>query len=197
MPQPSLVELPREMHDLVERELRPGERVIWARQPTFRLVSAGVLVPVIFAVPWLIFCTIWIGGATFLTRGTGVPGMVGLFPFCGLPFVLVGLGMLTAPVWIRRSMSRAVYVITDTRAIVVHRGLFGGVTSKSFSPERVAQMQRVERRDGFGDLIFEVYTERRGTNAHTVRHGFLNVQDVRGVEDVLRRTLLEGRTRPA
>lgn len=52
-------------------------------------------------------------------------------------------------------------------------------------------MERVERPDGSGDLIFEQYTQRRGSSTHTIRHGFISVPRVRDVEDVLRKTLVQ------
>ena len=37
------------------------------------------------------------------------------FPLFGLPFVLIGLGMLTAPHWAKRKALRTAYAVTDRR----------------------------------------------------------------------------------
>lgn len=196
---PALSELPTDLSDLVERELTAGERVVWAQRPVYRFASAAVLAPMIFAVPWLaITCAVG-GGGTYMTlaHGSGGAGRMVTMPFAlvGLLFTGVGLLMLTSPIWVKRSTANTVYAITDQRALLVRRGVFGRITARSFSPELVASMERSERRDGSGDLVFESYRERRGSSTTTVRHGFMSVADVRGVEAILRTTLLAGRTR--
>lgn len=192
----ALLELDPALRDLAEAELRGDERVAWAGQPVFRWLSAGVLVPTLFAVPFTGFAVFWIVGAAYVTSTSPAGrGPWSLFPLFGIPFVLIGFGLFTTPYWLARSMRRTVYLVTDRRAIVLGGRLFGGTRSRSFEPDQVARMERNERGDGSGDLIFEVRTQRRGTDVSTVRHGFLSVARVREVEDVLRRTLLEGRTR--
>jgi len=48
---------------------------------------------------------------------------------------------------------------------------------------------------GAGDLVFEQFTQRRGSGTTTVRRGFMGIADVRQVEDLIHGTLLAGRTR--
>jgi hypothetical protein len=42
-----------------------------------------------------------------------------LFPLFGVPFVLIGLGMLAAPYWMRRKAQNTVYALTDKRALIL------------------------------------------------------------------------------
>ncbi len=108
-----------------------------------------------------------------------------LFPLFGVPFILIGLGMLSTPLWMRRSARRTVYVITDRRAIVI--GGAWALHIESFPPSRLTDIRRKQRRDGSGDLIFrtEVSHGRNG-RTHESHVGFMAVSDVKGVEDLIR-----------
>ena len=194
---PRLSLLSVELQRQVQTELRAGERQVWAAQPlpgAFRRQSIAV---VLFGLPFTGFALFWI-----VTAGWGVwghanhaPGPFVLFPLFGLPFLLIGLGMLTSPFWMAKRAARTVYVLTDQRAIVVAGKVFGGVTVQSFEPARLTSITRNERPDGTGDLIFEQFTQRQGTGTTTVRRGFMGIDDVRQVEDLIHSTLLARWTR--
>ena len=57
-----------------------------------------------------------------------------LFPLFGLPFVMVGVGMLSSPFWLRRRAKRTCYALTDRRAILWEAGWFGSVEVRSYGP---------------------------------------------------------------
>ncbi len=121
--------------------------------------------------------------------------MVSFFPLFGLPFLLVGLGMLTSPYWLGRKAVRTVYVVTSQRAIIFTGRVFGGVNIQTFMPDRLTSMTRNERADGSGDLIFEQFQQRAGSGTTTIRRGFMAIEKVHEVEDIILTTLLAGRTR--
>jgi hypothetical protein len=111
--------------------------------------------------------------------------------------VAVGLGMLGSPFWMWRRARRTCYALTERRAILWEPGWFGSVDVRSYGPDDLGKTHRVQRRDGGGDLVFEeVVTLHRRHDGHRSanvrRHGFLGVDDVRDVEQRLRRTLLSG-----
>ena len=116
-----------------------------------------------------------------------------LSPLWGVPFICIGLGMLTAPYWAARAARRTIYAITDRRAIAWQAKGWGKVEVHNFQPERLTSMTRTQRPDGGGDLVFEQFEERKGSGTTTVKRGFMAVQRVQGVEDVIRETLLEPR----
>ena len=190
--------LPPDLQRQVQAELRPGERLVWAAQPLPRLLRWQSLGLFLFAIPWTAFAVFWVAAAAHGTWHHGHPAGAGfLFPLFGLPFVVIGVGMLSAPPWAGRTARQTAYAITDQRAVVFRGRAFGRRSVDSFEPDRLTGITRNERADGTGDLIFEQFAQRRGTGTSTVRRGFLAIGDVRPVEDLIYNTLLAGRTRAA
>jgi hypothetical protein len=182
-----------ELQQLLASELRPGEKQVWAAQPlprVFRRQSIGI---VVFGIPWTAFAIFWMVAAS---AGTShAPGPFAVFPLFGLPFVLIGFGMLSSPFWMGKQARRTVYALTDQRAIVIKGKLFGGVNVQSFEPDRLTSIERNQLADGTGDLVFERFTQRRGSGTSTVRRGFMGIENVRQVEELIHTTLLNGRVR--
>jgi len=197
---PGMQNLEPPMRTMAQAELKSDERLVWAAQPTPRFFTIATIVPVLFAIPWTGFAIFWTSMAfigTHSIRGHDpmTKGFQYFFPLFGLPFILIGLGMLSSPFWMVRGMKRTVYMITDQRAVIMKPGFFGSRKVDSFEPSRLTAMERLERRDGSGDLIFEQFTTRRGSGTQTTRRGFISVPRVREVEDILRKSLLQDRTR--
>lgn len=198
-----LLELGRDVQAIAAAEIADGERVLWAQQPVARLLARGPVMIVLVGLIWIAAVSPIVllaffdrhslfDGAMTVEGPTGTAGKV-----FSILMLSVGVACLSAPYLHRRSMRRKAYVITDRRALVVFLGTFGRPHVQQFAPDRVAQMKRTDRRDGSGDLVFEVITTTSGSGTYTERRGFLAVADVVGVEALLRRTLLEGRTRDA
>ena len=195
-----MIELDRASQELIEGELAPGERIVCATRPIARWLELPSFAVLLFGCVWTgslmhsLLATIDRGEA-FTTRGGVRVPTFGTWIL--LPFLAIGVYLLTTPYWSRRAMQRTAYAVTDRRALVVRRKAFGGRSILSFDPGRLTSMERVERRDGSGDLVFEVIRTRSGSSTSTERRGFLSVADVRGVEAMLRDTLLRGRVRDA
>ena len=91
---------------LVTAELRGGERTVWIGQPLVgRFARRGILVS-LFAIPFTAFAVFWIAGAAAGTAHLPTHGnhngflqLFRFFPLFGSPFLLVGIGMLSAPYW--------------------------------------------------------------------------------------------------
>jgi hypothetical protein len=192
--------LPPDVNARVHSELQPGEHLVWAGQPNPRAYARGAWVISIFGVVFAAFAAFWIlmAGGFALLAGSATAGAgagFACFPLLGVPFLLIGVAMLLAPLWMRRAARRAVYAITDRRAIVWQARPFGSeLTVRSFAPAELTQITRVERADGTGDLVFlEVFNHSVNSKGHRsstrTRLGFLGVDGVRDVEDVLRKTL--------
>jgi hypothetical protein len=196
--------LPPDVNTRVQSELQPGERLVWAGQPNPRAYARGSWVISIFGVVFTAFAAFWIlmaGGFAWFAGGAvsdhagGSGAVFACFPLFGVPFLLIGIALLFAPVWTRRAARRAVYAITDRRAIAWQARPFGSeLTVRSFAPAELTQITRVERADGTGDLVFlEVYNHSVNSKGHRstsrTRFGFLGIDAVRDVEDLLRQTL--------
>ncbi|MFO0829190.1 MAG: hypothetical protein U0572_13705 [Phycisphaerales bacterium] len=178
--------VPSDLRDLVERELEPSERLLWMEQPIPRFFSGASLGAFLFAIPWTAFAIFWICGAAGFKVPDLSKGGASLFPLFGLPFVLIGLAMLSTPIWAYRGMRRTIYVVTDRRAIVFEGGR--KTTIRSFEPSRLKDVFRREKRDGSGDVVFEqgLTTGPRGSS-RSYDLGFLGVRDPRSVEQIVKK----------
>lgn len=198
--------LPEELDARVRSELSAGEQLLWVGQPRPDRFARASIPLVIFGLVFTGFAVFWMAAASGMLFGgfggpNGAPGGFGLifscFPLFGVPFVLVGLGMLTSPFWLRRLARRTCYALTDRRAIVWQARWFGGVEVRSYGPQDLTRLRRVEHADGSGDLVFEeIVTFGHDRHGHrtsgTRQYGFLAIDGVRQVEELLRKALLAG-----
>jgi hypothetical protein len=91
--------------------------------------------------------------------------------------------MLSSPFRMRRKALKTAYVITDQRAIMLAAGAFGSTMVRSFDPERLKDLRRVQNQDGTGDLIFErTWQEGRHGDMQAADHGFTAIADVQELE---------------
>jgi hypothetical protein len=173
------------LQNRVRSELKPGESIVWIGQPNpNRLMWTGFLLWFFF-IPWTAFSLFWTAGAA----GFRIPTftrITDLFPLFGLPFILIGLGGLSSPFWIRWKALNTVYVITDRRAF----SLEGGRTFvvRNYTPEKLGNLVRKERDDGSGDLILDTtwYKDSDGDSRKN-ELGFYGIPDVKRVEYLLER----------
>lgn len=179
----SNVNVPRDLRDQVDRELERGERVQWIGMPRARFFTPGSTVAFLFAIPWTAFAVFWVCAAS----GFKIPDFsegVGFFPLFGLPFVLIGLGMLSVPLWAYRKALKTVYAITDRRAITFEGGR--STTIRSYPPDKLQDVYRKERRDGSGDVVFarRAWRDSDG-DRRSEELGFLRIPNPKEVEDLL------------
>ena len=181
----------RELDERVQRELESGEHIQWMEQPIPRYFTAASTVAFLFAIPWTAFAIFWICGASGFKLPDLSNGWFNLFPLFGLPFVLAGLGMLSAPLWSRRKALKTVYVITDRRAITFDAGWT--TTIRSYAPDQLQKIYRKEKRDGSGDVVLgqRVVAGSEG-GQQTQDLGFLNVRDPKSVEQMLKKLAEQG-----
>jgi hypothetical protein len=195
--------LPEHLDILVRSELRDREELVWASQPNPRRFMWFSTPIVLFGIPWTAFAIFWMAGAAspmLFGHGEGGandgpqagPNIFAIcFPLFGVPFVLIGFGMLSSPFWMYRRARRTYYALTDQRAIIWSVGLFGGTEVRSFQAADLGKMVRRDYADGSGDLIFEEAVSRNGDGgSHRPERGFLAIENVREVEALIQRTLL-------
>lgn len=179
-----LWELSPRLRTLIQAELQDGETIAWVGQPIASRFAWRTLPIVLFGIPWTAFALFWTAGAA----GFKIPEFKqgsDLFPLFGLPFILIGLGMLTAPYWMACKARRTAYVLTDRRAILLDGGF--STTIRSFGPERLRDLRRIQRSDASGDLVFERTHHHDSDGGRcTTDHGFLAIPDVKAIEDLVR-----------
>ncbi len=187
--------VPTDWIERVGSELRRGERLLWVGQPRPAHFARQALPIVVFGVLWTTFCLFFLAFMILGSFGggqmTGNPAVGWLF--IGF-FLLIGLGFLSSPYWLWRKAKQNCYALTDRRAILWEAGLFGSVEIRSYGPADLVRFYRVEYPGG-GDLVFEeAVTIRQNSDGEqttaTNKHGFLGIEEVREVEELLRRTLL-------
>lgn len=166
-------------------ELARDEEVLWSGEPTPRFFTAATLPAFLFSIPWTGFAIFWVVMA-FAMSGAAA-GPVGIvFPLFGLPFVAVGLFMMSAPWWARRRLARAVYAVTDRRALVIDHDFRDTRCVQSYGPAEITTVEKRVRPDGSGDVLFADKTQRgRHGREYSVRVGFVGVREARKVEQAL------------
>jgi hypothetical protein len=176
--------IPLPLAAIVERELEREERVVWIGMPRPTFFTAASTAAFLFAIPWTAFALFWTWGAA----GFRIPNFnqpFDLFPLFGVPFILIGFGMLSVPLLSYRNSLKTVYVITDRRAITIEGGR--STTIRSFSPAQLSGVFRREKKDGSGDVIFErtvVHDKNGGKRSEEL--GFMRVPHVQDVERKLK-----------
>lgn len=173
-------------------EMDPGERLLWAgcQNPSRALLPSIPLV--LFGIPWTGFSLFWIFMASGgFGQSSGGPGII--FSLFGLPFVLIGLLLLSSPYWIYRAAARTVCAISDRRLLIIRAGSTRKI--QSYTARDISNLERREQPDGSGDLIFarRYYTSTdsdgfRSNNTQNI--GFFGIPDVRNVERIIRENLM-------
>lgn len=186
--------LPPDLDNRVRSELRDGERLLWVGQPRRRWFPREALTPVLVGIPVTAFAVFWTSLASWIVSGKpgkNDPGIAFrlIFPLFGVPFILIGLALLSSPYWLRRKAKHTCYALTDRRAILFEAGALWSVSVRSYLPRSLTSMYREEYADGSGDLVFvKVHRGRAGTDTY----GFKGINNVREVEALLQRALLPG-----
>ncbi|MEZ4432278.1 MAG: serine/threonine-protein kinase [bacterium] len=160
-PEADATGLPVEAMKRLRGALAPDEPILWVAQPKGRNSLAGARMMQIFAVPWTAFSLFWMGAAMGLVGGgPSLPGV--LFSLFGLPFVGVGIGMLTAPHWAKKMRAVTVQAVTDRQALIV-RGPLGwgfveamaGPAIRRYTGAQLAGAQRETDADGLSRFVLE------------------------------------------
>ena len=182
--------IPSRLQEKVDRELERGERIEWIDMPVPRYFTPVATSAFLFGIPWTAFAVFWICGAA----GFKIPDFTNgfdFFPFFGVPFVLIGIGMLSSPLWARRKSFRTVYVITDRRAITFDGGWT--TTIRSYPPEKLQDIYRKESRDGSGDVVIARRVWQGSEGGQQVEElGFLRIGNPKEVEQMLMKLGKEG-----
>jgi hypothetical protein len=153
--------------------------------PVPRYFTPAATAGFLFGIPWTAFAIFWTVGAAWGTSKAGDAGPFRAFPLFGVPFILVGLGMLSGPIWAYRKALKTVYVITNRRAITFDGGRT--VTIRSYPPERLTDVYRKERKDGTGDVIISRRAWRDSDgDRQSEELGFLRVREPKTVGVMLK-----------
>jgi len=182
--------VPPTLARILERELAPGERIIWQARPATSNRMRASLGNFLFGIPLLAFAVIWTLGATggFASERSSSRSWPPWFPVpWGGMFILLSACMLLSPLWAWWVARHTVYAITDRRAILIEAPFRR--TIQSFRDERLTIVVRTEDSRGRGDLVFEREAS-KGSKGRTVYRdvGFFGLTDAKAIEQILQTT---------
>lgn len=178
--------IPPDRRRMIEGKLQSGEKIVWLDQSVPRFFTIRTVPLMLFAIPFTSFAIFWMAGAAGVFNNSmhHTDGLLAYFPLFGIPFLLIGLGMLLSPWWMRRISLNTYYVITNRRAIVFQRGF--GMNTRSFTPEQLQVLTKREQPDGSGDIIFNTdLTRQQVAMAGASMNGFFSIRNVKEVEGLL------------
>lgn len=175
--------LPPALRQQLEQELASGETLLWTGQPDAARIARQSWPLVLFGLLWQGFVLYWSWVASgFWLPGSDTPPEP--FALFGLPFFLAGVVVLASPRTLARKARRTGYAITDRRALIIERGR--RLSVRSFAPEALADLERRERADGSGDIIFTRDRTGSGKGSRALEVGFFGLPAARDVERRLR-----------
>jgi hypothetical protein len=190
-------DLPEDLIQLVKPELQPGEQLLWAsraRPKTAKSRRRSSRSSLYYAVMFLAIGL----GVFYVTFGPLRPMLIGVegpLIVVGLLTAVVGVINIVVPIgrWIEygfkgEPLRPNVYALTDRRAIIwLPRRDSSAVEVVAIARGSVTMVHRLEYPDGSGDVRFTYRLERM----HFTDTGFVGIDDVRRVEDLVRRTLID------
>ncbi len=159
---------------VVSAQLRRGEHAVWTERPAPMARARSRLKIFLFGIPFFCFAVFWT--ATAAQSGDA------LFPLFGIPFMVIGAGLLLAPMWSYwEARNWLIYAITDQRILIIRT--FPRHKVESFEPADITKLERTTKPDGSGNVIF-AEEERRGKNGtYMVPRGFYGVPEAMRVEE--------------
>ncbi len=166
------------MNDIeaARRELRPGERLEWCARPMRWALARSQLRRSLYGLPVLVVSISWIVGVRHTTELTGA--FDPLFWLIGVPIALIGCALLFSAPRAFLQASSVVYAVTDQRVFIRW-----GRKAQSWGPRDLNVLERRDRADGSGDLIFRTDVRESAEGAPTAtHHGFYGIRQARDVE---------------
>lgn len=168
-----------------QSELQPGESLYWTGTADPRRSALMALPATLFGIPFAGFALFWITAAYHGTQGLSKSGnsfthVFSFFPLFGVPFLLVGLGVILAPLWVYLKGLSTVYAVTNQRVMIITGGSSRSV--KSVTPADIVSVDHRERPDGSGDIVILTTAQTRMNNSVSqVKVGLFGVSNVKEV----------------
>lgn len=164
------------LYGVIAPQLRNGEKPVWIDRPSPMARALSSPTKFLFGIPFLGFAIFW----TSTASQTGVS----FFTLWGIPFILVGAGMVLSPVWYYlEAKNWLYYAITDQRALIIRT--FPRHKIESFEPREFTRLERTVKPDGTGNVLFAEDIRRGKNGNYTVPRGFYGVPEAKRVEETL------------
>jgi hypothetical protein len=179
---------PGDVQLCAQSELQGGESLLWSGPANPGRSAMSALPAAFFGIPFTGFAFFWMSTAY---RGThnlanhhnALASGFSVFPLFGLPFLLIGLAMILAPLGVYLKGRSGVYAVTNRRVMLITGTTTRSV--KSITPADITEVDHRERPDGTGDVLIRTNSVMRtnnGTTQITVGlYGVPNVKEVAGL----------------
>lgn len=175
-----------DLQQIAVNEVAPdGESVVWFGQPNPIRLALTALPVFIFGIPWTAFALFWMYGASGFKFPPDFSGDgFSYFPLFGIPFVLIGIAMLSSPLFTYTKAFRTVYIVTNKSIRILTTGRTKKV--ETFTANDIGKIERKEKPDGSGNLIFKYDVSYDSDQKRRVKPvGFYGISNVRSVEQHL------------
>ncbi len=188
--------MPPDLRKALNAEIAMGERVLYAGMPDWRVEWGALFAILVFGLGW--------SAISFFFFGMSLGGLLGLVPFnsngkpagfgmnvfffvFSLPFVAIGVEMLSAPFLGIRKSRHTVHAVTDARLLNVYVGRDKG--AESYPLTKVNFVKRMDRRDGTGNLSIGYGVEKDSDgDPRPLTMDWSGIPDVRRAEQIIRDT---------
>jgi Bacterial PH domain len=177
---------PSDAQFMVQSELQPGESLQWTGTADPARAALSALPASLFGLPFAGFALFWMTaayrGSHAMSKASTNPigGVFSFFPLFGLPFLLIGLGIVFAPLLTYFKAQKTAYAVTDKRVLVITGGRTR--TVRSCTPADIVSVDHREREGGTGDVIIRtnsIMQTRNSLSQMTI--GLLGVNNVKEV----------------
>jgi hypothetical protein len=180
---------PNDAQMRAQSELESGESLLWSGTVNPARAALSALPAAFFGIPFAGFALFWMNlayrGTHAMSRAHNpVATGFNLFPLFGLPFLLIGLGIVFAPLWAYLKGRNGVYAVTDRRVMVITGGASRAV--KSITPNDIVEVDHKERTDLSGDVLIRTNAVVRASNMTSqVTVGLYGVPNVKEVAQLV------------
>jgi hypothetical protein len=199
----SSAELTLEVDEALRAELRAGEELWYAGMPAPKYAGRKMIPIAVFGLFFGGFAAFWITMAAAIAwfgsgavdsssdpsqeasnGGAAAAGFAILFPLFGLPFLAIGIGMISSPWRAARAARNTGCFVTNERALRIKVGR--SIKVESWGPADLGEISKVLYRDGRGCVIFaqRLHAGAKG-RVRTVQDGFDGIPEPRACEEAL------------
>lgn len=148
---------PSDAQARAQSELQAGESINWTGCANPGRAALSALPAALFGIPFAGFALFWMTMAFHATSAAShashnsITTGFSVFPLFGVPFLLVGLAIVLAPLWAYLKGTTTVYAVTNQRVMVISGSTSRAV--KSYTPADILSVEHRERPDGSGDIV--------------------------------------------
>jgi Bacterial PH domain len=181
-----------------QSELQSGESIYWTGIADPARAAISAIPASLFGIPFAGFALFWVTQAYRATShmshsSNSLAKGFGFFPLFGVPFLLIGLGVILSPLWAYLRGSSTVYAVTNQRVMIITGN--SSRTVKSLTPADIIGVDYRERPDGSGDIAIQTNAIVRTNNS--ISQMKVALVGVPNVKEVARQVLNLHAQRPA